>query len=128
MPKIFSEHLETHNTFDFEWHGIAAYEKMLALNPVFCVCQNGLSELLTMIMLQNTDAKAFWGFVRLFFRNSKGIVYEIENHCAHDCISSVPKIWNAINPGRFTIAEIQNASCHLDIVLFPLINLPVAKI
>ena len=37
MPKIFSEHLETHNTFDFEWHGIAAYEKMLALNPVF-VC------------------------------------------------------------------------------------------
>ena len=39
--KIFSEHLEmiiSQNNFDFEQHGIAIYQKMLALNPVFCVC------------------------------------------------------------------------------------------
>ena len=49
------------------------------------------------------------------------------NHCAHDCISSVPKIWKAINPGTLIIAEIQNASCHPDPVFSPLISLPVAK-
>ena len=49
------------------------------------------------------------------------------NYCAHDCISSVPNIWKAINPGTFIIAEIQNAICHPDIVFSPLISLPVAK-
>ena len=65
MPKIFSEHLETHNTFDFEWHGIAAYEKMLALNPVFCVCQNGPSEMLIIIMFCQF-AEAVWRLQKFF--------------------------------------------------------------
>ena len=74
--KIFSEHLQMiilPNTFDFEWHGIASYQKMLVLNPGFCVCQNpgfcvcqnGLSELLTIIMLWHFT-NAVWRLQRFF--------------------------------------------------------------
>ena len=66
MSNIFFEDIEmiiSHKSFDFEWHRIPAYQKMLALNPVFCVCQNGLSEPLTMIMLQNI-VEAVWRLLK----------------------------------------------------------------
>ena len=53
------------NNFDFEQHGIAVYQKMLALNPVFCVCQNGLTELMTMIMLCHF-VEAVWRLKKFF--------------------------------------------------------------
>ena len=53
------------NNFDFEQHGIAIYQKMLALNPVFCVCQNDLSELLTMIMFCHF-VEAVWRLKKFF--------------------------------------------------------------
>ena len=53
------------NNFDFEQHGIAIYQKMLALNPVFCVCQNDLFELLTIIMFCHF-VEAVWRLKKFF--------------------------------------------------------------
>ena len=56
MQKIFSEHLKmiiSKYPFDFQKQRIIVHQKFFALNPVFCVCQNNISELLGMIMLQN---------------------------------------------------------------------------
>ena len=45
---------------------------MLVLNPVFCVCQNGLSELLTIIVLCNF-AEAVWRLEKFFQLNRSSI-------------------------------------------------------
>ena len=66
--KIFSEHLEIkilQTTFNFERLEMVVYQKMFALNPVFCVYQNGLFELLSMIMLQNI-VEAVWRPLKVF--------------------------------------------------------------
>ena len=66
--KIFSERLGmiiSQYPYDFQQHGIALYQEMLAVNPVFCVCQNGLSELLTMIMLRHI-VEAVWWLMKYF--------------------------------------------------------------
>ena len=76
---IFSGHFEmiiSQYNFYFGWHGIAFYQKMLGLNSVYCLCQNYLSEMLSVIIFCNFG-KAAWTLRKFFIAQKMLNIHKI---------------------------------------------------